>query len=357
MGREVYKKLIDKLNEFPLGVNMSDKAVELLQSLFSEEEARLALDLPTVPTDLKEIVKTTGRDEAQLLPILETMADKGLVYAGKVKETRLYSLWPMVPGIFELQFMKKDASPIKQKQARLFDEAFSSGWADELFSSPTPFARVIPVDKDIPAEMNVLPYEQAKNFIEQASYIALSRCDCRSHATLLGRACKAPLDVCLTFGPFAQYAVERGFGRKITREEALEALQKSEDSNLVHVCDNSSERINFICNCCGCCCLLMQGVNRMQKPNAVAKGRLTAQVKTDDCLGCEACIPACQVSAISLAGDKAVVDESRCIGCALCISACPAEALTMAARSKPVPGPLRNFKEVSAAIMKEKGRV
>ena len=357
MNREIYEKLIDKLNEFPMGLNISEKAVELLESLFNEEEASLALDLPTVPTDLKEIVKDTNRDEAQLVPLLETMADKGLVYAGKVKDMRLYSLWPMVPGIFELQFMKEDNSPLKQRQAKLFDETFESGWADELFSTPTSFVRVLPVDKDIPAELNVLPYEKAETFIEKAPYIALSRCDCRSHAALLGRECDAPLDVCLTFGPFAQYAVEREFAKKITKEEALEVLQKAEDSNLVHVCDNSSERINLICNCCGCCCLLMQGLNRMHKPNAIAKGRFAAQVKDEDCVGCDACINTCQVNAISLVDEKAVVDEPKCIGCALCISACPAEALSMALRSEPVPGPFRNFKDVSTAMLKEKGRL
>jgi Fe-S-cluster-containing hydrogenase component 2 len=51
------------------------------------------------------------------------------------------------------------------------------------------------------------------------------------------------------------------------------------------------------------------------------------KVKADDCVGCETCVPACPVEAISMADDKAVIDQETCTGCGTCIGECPVEAI------------------------------
>jgi Fe-S-cluster-containing hydrogenase component 2 len=54
-----------------------------------------------------------------------------------------------------------------------------------------------------------------------------------------------------------------------------------------------------------------------------------AVVDKDTCAGCEACVPACPVSAISMSDNIAVIDASKCDGCATCKEQCPTEAISM----------------------------
>ena len=53
----------------------------------------------------------------------------------------------------------------------------------------------------------------------------------------------------------ADYAIERGTGRALTKEEAIEMLRKCEEEGLVHVADNRKEVAHIICNCCDDCCI------------------------------------------------------------------------------------------------------
>ena len=52
------------------------------------------------------------------------------------------------------------------------------------------------------------------------------------------------------------------------------------------------------------------------------------------CIGCEACVDACPVQAISLVGGKAVIDQTKCIQCGICVNGnysdyvgCPVKAI------------------------------
>ena len=47
----------------------------------------------------------------------------------------------------------------------------------------------------------------------------------------------------------------------------------------------------------------------------------------DNCKGCEECIKACPVSAISMKNKKSNINSSLCIGCASCIAVCPFNAI------------------------------
>jgi len=48
------------------------------------------------------------------------------------------------------------------------------------------------------------------------------------------------------------------------------------------------------------------------------------------CVGCGACIGACPIGALSLAGERAEVDRDRCTACAECVTACSEGALEVA---------------------------
>ncbi len=51
------------------------------------------------------------------------------------------------------------------------------------------------------------------------------------------------------------------------------------------------------------------------------------KVVADECVGCETCVPACPVEAISMQDDKAVIDQELCTECEACVATCPVEAI------------------------------
>jgi len=355
VAENIYENLIDRLNQYPAGAPKTERFIELLQTLFTEEEAKMGADMPIFPTPISSIAESVGIDEAKVKPVLETMANKGLVYHRVQDGQDCYSLFPLVPGIFELQFMKGEVSEKTKKLAGLFDEMWYSGWADDLFASKTQMARVVVMEKEIPSGVEVFPYEKASKFIEQAEYLSLSVCYCRHEKDLLGKSCGRSKDVCIQFGPFAKYVVERDFGRKITKEEAYKILDKAEEEGLVHLSDNSQKRINFICNCCGCCCGILGGITRLHKPQAVATSHFVLDIDTDTCSACEACVDRCYFGALTV-NETAEVDAEKCLGCGLCNMVCPTESLSMIRRDE-IAEPKRNFRELMTAIMQEKGKL
>ncbi|MDD5599244.1 MAG: 4Fe-4S binding protein [Victivallales bacterium] len=56
---------------------------------------------------------------------------------------------------------------------------------------------------------------------------------------------------------------------------------------------------------------------------------MAAVVDKDTCTGCESCVDACPVEAISMDGNVAVVNSDDCIDCGACVGECPAEAISM----------------------------
>lgn len=56
---------------------------------------------------------------------------------------------------------------------------------------------------------------------------------------------------------------------------------------------------------------------------------MAAQVNTEECIGCSACVDACPISAIELNDGVATVNEDECIDCGTCTEECPTGAITV----------------------------
>jgi electron transport complex protein RnfB len=353
---DVYERLMKRLDEFPAGALKSEYLLEILRMIFDEEEAKLALDLPSGLEELGSIAQRTGRDEGELQAMLEIMADKGLVFAREKQGKMRYNLLPLVPGIFEAQFMKGEVSPEKKRIAELFDMYYYEGWGKASFTSKTALARVMMVEEEIPRVEEVLPYEKVSEFIKDSTYMALTTCFCRHEAELLDKSCGAPKDVCMAFGPTAQFLTERGFARKASREDMLDALDRAEKAGLVHITDNIQDKISFICNCCGCCCGFLGTMTRLGFSGTIAASRYVAQVDADLCNECETCLDVCHMKAITMEDELAVIDAARCIGCGQCVTNCPSEAMSMLARED-YKAPFNNIVELGVTVLKERGRL
>lgn len=197
--------------------------------------------------------------------------------------------------------------------------------------------------------VQVLDYERASEVIRTASHRGISICYCRHKMLHKNRACHAPLEICMTFNTAAASLIRHGHARAVDVAEGLDLLQTAYDHHLVQFGENVRERVNFICNCCGCCCEAMLAAQRFGMLNPVHTTNFLPRLEPEICTGCGKCVEVCPVKAVSLvtANDphlsrlkKAKVDASICLGCGLCVRACPVESITLIAREKRVITPL-----------------
>jgi Pyruvate/2-oxoacid:ferredoxin oxidoreductase delta subunit len=207
------------------------------------------------------------------------------------------------------------------------------------------------VDSIIEPGNQVHTYDHVQSFIETSDPIAITACYCRHAAALRGEDTHGmPNDVCMQFGMAAQFAIERLGGRKVTKEEAREVLDRAEEAGLIHMSQNMTENIAFICNCDRWHCVAVNSALAKPQPGLFFNSGFEPRFDSERCVACETCIERCPPEALTLGEDDVPeVDLDRCFGCAVCATGCPEEAITMV--NKPgFPEPPKDGKALREAL-------
>jgi len=327
VAQDAYIKLAKRLDAIPNGFPQTTSGVELklLAKMYTVEEAALASEMRLTPEAPEVIARKVGMNEDTAKALLKTMAKKGLISLMREGAEVRFCLMPFMVGVWEAQLERLDA-----EEALLFEEYYGT-LAQEAMSTPPALHVVIPVEKSIPFEIQVFPYEQASQLLEKSKSFGVQKCICRVQRSLIGKPCKHTTENCLIFAPIEGAFRGASDIKVISKEEALKILHESEEEGLIHTSTNVREGLQYICNCCTCCCGIVRGIAKFGVENSLAKSDFFAVVDPEFCTGCESCSKRCQFGAISLAvdGDVFHVNQKRCVGCGLCVVNCPSQALSL----------------------------
>jgi electron transport complex protein RnfB len=310
-----YERLADSLNKLPNSFPRTKSNIEiaLLKKIFLPEEAFLAGQLTGTREPVDIISNRVGLSAGETANRLKAMQARGMVWGDTDKN--VYRLAPFIVGIYESQLPRMD-----HELAHLVEEYFHQGGADIMRPMPS-IHRVIPTQSAVKSEW-ILPYDKLREMIASGNTFRVNNCICRTQQDLEEkRKCTFPLNVELIFykGP---ESAEPPVAPYITKEEALAILDKTEEIGLVHTVRNVAQGVNYVCNCCGCCCGILRGINEFGIEKSVAAANYFSVIDPEKCIGCGTCTERCQMHAVTLVNDIAVVNREKCIGCGLCVSGC-----------------------------------
>ena len=349
-----YARLTARLNRFPQGAPPSELLNSILKILFSDEEADLVSLLPIKPFTAAKAARIWKIKTDEARRILEKLAGRALLADVEKNGESVYTLPPPMAGFFEFSLMRLRSDIDQKALSELFYQYLNreDDFIRELMArGETQLGRTFvhePVLSDENA-LRVLDYERASEVIRTATHIGVGLCYCRHKMQHLGRACDAPLDICMTFNGAGESLTKHGHARLVDVAEGMDLLQRAYDNNLVQFGENVRERVSFICNCCGCCCEAMLAAKRFAVLQPIHTTNFLPVVDAGNCSGCGKCVEACPVEAMSLvsANDPrnakrkiARLNAEICLGCGLCARVCASKQITLESRPQRVITPL-----------------
>lgn len=364
--RQAYKTLEERINWFTQGASPTPTLYKILEVLFSEEEARLVSLLPVRPFTIEKAARLWKVSPLAAEKTLDQLCEKALLLDSCHQGVRHFVMPPPMAGFFEFALMRIRGDIDQKYLSELYFQYMNveeDYIKDLFFATETKLGRVFVQEPVLTSDqaLHILDYEKASHIIQEARHIGLGLCYCRHKASHLGQACKAPWDVCLTFNDVAYSLGQRGHARLVTKEEAMDALQRSYASNLVQIGENVREEPSFICNCCGCCCEALQAARRFGPLQPVTTTNYLPKLASQLCVGCGLCSKVCPIQAIQMkaassqdqetggkeaadiqpaaeenpAGRRVsqpVIQEDICLGCGVCVRSCPSKALQLELR-------------------------
>lgn len=354
VGKEAYKSLEERLNQFPQGAAPSETLYKILSLLFSEEEAKMAALLPVRPFSIKRAAKVWSLSDYQTELKLEKLCSKGVLLDLTENGTKTYFLPPPMVGFFEFSMMRTRGDVNQKLLSELYHQYLNveeDFIKDLFFSTETKFGRAFVQEGVLTHEnaIHVLDFERTSYLLENATDISLSMCYCRHKTHHMGHDCYAPMETCMTFGATARSLSKQGYGRLIDVKEAMDVVHMAQDYNLVQCGENVREGGSFLCNCCGCCCEAMTTAKRFGLLNPIETTAFIPTINEDTCTRCGKCQKVCPIDCIEAISStsensisikqgntKLAPNPNLCLGCGVCVRNCPKKSITLLRREKQI---------------------
>jgi Pyruvate/2-oxoacid:ferredoxin oxidoreductase delta subunit len=301
-----------------------------------EEEAQLVASLPC---PVAELAQKLDKKEEKVNEMLKGLFEKGVIFM----TSKGYQFARDVLQLHDATACDVRLDKIWGRELLdLWDDYLEAewytDWAKFVQTWKTPVWRVLPTRKGIAKGTKLLPSEDVEAILAKVTKIALVHCSCQRVAA----KCDSPVEVCLQINRAAEYAIIRGTGRELTRDEAMKIMDVAAEAGLIHSVYNISGVANVICNCCADCCVFYYPLTKYDVlDKGAAKSRFQAEVDKAACKGCQTCVERCPFEALEMAkipGEKklkAQVIPEKCFGCGVCVVGCESETIKLIAVRPP----------------------
>jgi len=343
-NKKVYVDLQRHIDRQPIGFPATKKGSELriLKHIFSPTEAEVASCLTYKLEPIETVFVRAGHlveSPQKLSEILDAIEKKGGLELEIKDGKKFYRNVPLVVGMYEFQLDRLTPEFINDFDDYTSDKRFGI----EFLSTKIPQMRTIPIAKSIQPQHHISTFDEVTMLLRQAEApFSVFECICRKKKALKGDPCKVTKrkETCFAAGGMAQAVLRNCIGREITLDESLSILNENQEQGLV-LQPSNTEKAEFICSCCGCCCGMLTMHKSLPKPVDFWASNYYAVADLDVCNGCGNCEKRCQVGAASVSEQKkkTSVDLNRCIGCGLCIPTCPQKAMSLKKRINEVKPP------------------
>jgi NAD-dependent dihydropyrimidine dehydrogenase PreA subunit len=359
---QVYVRLQRHLDDQAVGFPATRSGVEIkiLKHIFTPQEAEIVSYLNYQPQPLQTIfgrVEHLVETPAELEKLLDRIQKKGGIESKIKNGLTHYCCAPLVVGMYEFQLGRLTPEFIKDFNEYTSNKKFGI----EFLNTELPQMRTIPVSKSIHPQHNVSTFDEVSSLLQQAEEpFAIIECICRKKKEMEGHACKVTdrKETCLAIGSVARMVLQGGNGREIARDEALTILEENQKKGLV-LQPSNTEKVDFICSCCGCCCGMLAVHKVLPRPLDFWASNFHAKVDANKCDACGACEKRCQVGAVAFSDPKqhAIVDPERCLGCGVCVTTCPAQAISLSKKPTEVRPPQTREDLYDIIMTNKKGRL
>ena len=353
---DAYSRLAEKI-----GAPGYASYIKILENQLTLEEAEFLVGVEEGETN-EQLAKRLNIDEKRASEMFDDLYNRRFIQKRDTGNTI-----PKSPRFFP-------QGPNDQRTRELRTEFFRSGdyqkilvdgWIKRLKDGGRPSHKVIPAKKALLASPNIrlediLWYEDMEEIFRRAKSLSQNglkedgtlgireegRCGCRSVWT----------DACDAIGGCTWWEWKEGewetdktrklaaesrparpeYMRKLnTVDEVLDACYQMEDNGQIHISPNTAQ-ITGTCNCCECCCVIMQPMkNYGDIYTMLALSRFRTVFNQELCIGCQTCVERCHFDAVEMRKTegskkmKAYVVNEHCMGCGLCVFKCEQSAIQL----------------------------
>ena len=298
------------LKKYTHTLNVNDPEYWALDEVLTKEEVKFLLSFKKtrVPYFPEQIAERNQMSLEETQKMLDHLNWVGIIESNRENpEKRLqYNVPIFVPGSAEFMMMNDELTAQHPNLATFFNLMTQMPLEGVTPMVPPGGAgvgmHVIPVEKAIETENQSVSVEHISHWLSKYDKYSVGQCTCRKQQTMRGEGSgEINGEFCMGMGDMAEYCVNRGMGRYITYEEALEILERAERHGFVHQITNidGEDKIVAICNCAPGVCNALRTSQLYNTPN-MSRSAYRAHVEKNKCVACGKCVEVCPVGAAKL---------------------------------------------------------
>lgn len=285
--------------------------IPYLNLIYDEDQLRLIAIIKNKVLSKEEIQTLLGKpvdallDNAYKTAVIDKVIDEGIIK---------YKISSLANRLDKLATFEADKWDSIKSEAR-------KKISDWLFNDFLEAKRNSSIEKIAENGNKILPLNEAIDYLNTVKDdIYVMPCDCKA----ITEICSFDKNVCMSMGSGLNSSSDRGHGKKLSKEEALELLKHADREGLIHSVENGA-----ICNCCSCCCYPLRASKALGLGGKWPLVSYIAVMDKDKCINCGICVKRCQLDVFQKKDKVIHMDNSKCVGCGLCVNTCPKKALRL----------------------------